>query len=135
MSWNEYETLLLHIKEEHPCIWNCANYEIATRSNKISLRFWVVNYPDVLEKYIKNISLYSIMTIDDIVYYKDIINFDWTMISARDDITWDIVVLHPELPWCYCGLSQNKNMTMAIVHDNIDKPWDFCLLLQTIIFN
>lgn len=133
-NWNTYETILNDICTNYPDIWNNADFNLATSSTNVSLLFWL-QYPNKLNKYLDNISLYSKMTIDEIIYYKDIINFNWILISMRKDITWDIIQTNPTLPWEYKGISQNPNITMEIVYANMDKPWDFNIVLQTLIRN
>ena len=47
----------------------------------------------------------------------------WFYISKNPNITWDIVIQNPQIPWRWDGLSQNPSITMDIVLNNIKCPW------------
>lgn len=50
------------------------------------------------------------------------------------DITWDIIVNYPQIPWDYGELSDNPNITMENIMENMDKPWDFIRVAHNIHF-
>lgn len=56
---------------------------------------------------------------------KDWLNKNWYKISSDPDITWKIVISHPEWPWNWNGLSLNPNVTWEIVREYPDKPWNW----------
>lgn len=132
IDWNKDELLVIEILRRRPDIWKSVDFDVATKSKKISLHFWM-QHPEILKKYIDNISYYSAMTINDIIENAYEIDFNWTLLSMRDDMTCDIIQEHNNLPWCDTGLSQNPNMTMKFVHYNGQRNWDFNLLMQTIL--
>jgi hypothetical protein len=53
------------------------------------------------------------------------INTGWWHISTRSEITWDIILNNPNKPWDFNGLSQNPNITINIIKDNILKKWNW----------
>ena len=54
----------------------------------------------------------------------------WWGLSQNPNITWAVVKNNPDKPWNWRGLSQNPNITWDIVEQNPDKPWDWCGLSQ-----
>jgi hypothetical protein len=54
------------------------------------------------------------------------LNWNWDIISVNSRVVNDDVVRsNLSLPWSFKGLSRNKNITMALVEELIDKPWDW----------
>ena len=50
------------------------------------------------------------------------------MLSRNPNITFDIVLAHPELPWDWFYLSQNPNITFDIILAHSELPWNWCCL-------
>lgn len=49
----------------------------------------------------------------------------WECISSHDFVTIETIKKYPNLPWCYRGISHNKNINMKYVLENLDKDWNF----------
>jgi hypothetical protein len=54
--------------------------------------------------------------------------WDYDQLSLNPNITWDIVKNNPDKPWNYDYLSENPNITWDIVINNPDKPWNYYYL-------
>jgi hypothetical protein len=52
-------------------------------------------------------------------------NLDWFNVSYQKNITMQMVIDHPECPWDYEGLSLNPNLTAEFLFNNINKEWVF----------
>ncbi len=50
------------------------------------------------------------------------------------NITWDIVSKHPQIPWNYSVLSDNPNITMQHIFENINQPWNYSGIMRNINF-
>jgi hypothetical protein len=71
----------------------------------------------------------------EFVLANPLLEWDWDQISQHSNVTWDIVKAnktwnHPDktkrlVPWKFCGLSINHNITMDIVEKNIKQTWSF----------
>ena len=46
-------------------------------------------------------------------------------ISCNPNITMDIIKDNPDKPWDWYYISYNPNITMDIIKDNPDKPWNW----------
>jgi hypothetical protein len=51
------------------------------------------------------------------------------------NITWQDVQNHPQIPWDYSVLSDNPNITMENILQNMDKEWNFENVMQNINFS
>jgi hypothetical protein len=38
----------------------------------------------------------------------------------------EMIISHPDKPWCWSSISQNPNITMEVIDSHPDKPWDWC---------
>jgi hypothetical protein len=48
---------------------------------------------------------------------------DWSVISARTDITTDYIKAHPEYPWDYEVITYNQTLTVDFIKENVHKGW------------
>ena len=51
--------------------------------------------------------------------------WDWHAISQNKNLTMDFVERHPKLPWNWSEISQNENITMDFVERHPDLPWNW----------
>ena len=54
--------------------------------------------------------------------------FDWNLISANDNLSINIIEENPDLPWNFVYLSKNKNINFDFIYSNLDKDWDWNML-------
>ena len=73
------------------------------------------------------LSAKKIITWDIIQEYPDL-NWDYYELSRNPNITWDIVLSNPNKEWNYDMLTVNPNITIEIIKNNLDKPWNFNIL-------
>jgi hypothetical protein len=66
------------------------------------------------------------ISLDVILENPSLWSFDY--ISSRNDVTWDLVTLTPDIPWNYHILSSNPNITWDIIETNPNIRWNFGLL-------
>ena len=66
-------------------------------------------------------------------YVKDVLDIcknnqdtSWWSVSLRPQITWDIILGNPHLPWNWEAVSCNPNITIDIIKNNPNKPWNWC---------
>ena len=55
---------------------------------------------------------------------------NWSMLSRNPNITMELVKDNPDKPWDWQYLSYNPNITMEIVNANPDKPWNWSCLSE-----
>lgn len=53
------------------------------------------------------------------------LHWDWTAVSARIEVTSDILTAHPDIQWCGFSLSINKHVTWEIVSAHPDILWNW----------
>ena len=51
--------------------------------------------------------------------------WDYKLLSANPNITWDYIQNHPDKGWDYAKLSENPSITLEIILDNPDLPWHY----------
>jgi hypothetical protein len=69
------------------------------------------------------------ISITDILRYNEYIDFNWTLISKRRDITLDIVLSNPDINWDYSSLIYTLDMSIDFINQNIYKlAWNWPLL-------
>ena len=59
---------------------------------------------------IKIISQYCIITMDEIHKFKDII--DWESLTLNNSVSYEDIVLNPDLPWVYSVVKYKKNLNL-----------------------
>ena len=62
-------------------------------------------------------------------------SWDWNGLSRNPNITFDIVLAHPEQPWDWYWLSLNPNITFDIVQSHPNKPWNWRNLSRNMFNN
>ncbi len=76
----------------------------------------------------------SAIPIDDIINNPDIFDFDspYNGLDKRTDITPEIIQQYPELNWWDFtnNLFGNPNITMEFIQENLDKPWNWFILVR-----
>lgn len=52
-------------------------------------------------------------------------NWDWRVLSAHKNVTWDDIYCRPNRPWDIGWMSRNPNITWDIVGHNLHLNWDW----------
>jgi hypothetical protein len=69
-----------------------------------------------------NLNLYFTIILNNNLLFKDC---DWDCISQNSNVTWEIIINNPTIPWEWTNISLNKNITWDIIINNPDYPWDW----------
>ena len=74
-----------------------------------------------MQEYVKSEYIQDVLD----VFMKNKQNASWFYISKHVEIKWEVILNNPELPWDWCGFSCNPNITIEIIKENLDKPFDW----------
>ena len=91
---------------------------------------WIEKFWKFIEDNLENpwnwgcLSMNPNITFDIVLAHPDK-SWDWDSLSRHPNITFDIVIAHPDKPWNWYWLSSNSNITFDIVLVHPDKPWNW----------
>ncbi len=52
----------------------------------------------------------------------------WNIISRHLSMTMQIIMDNPDKPWDLSVMSKNPNLTLDMIINNLDKPWNWTVL-------
>ena len=116
----------------------------------MSIYDFLNNYPEIVEKYIDDISRHSIINPGYVLIHyphykwnfvefsknpnvnielvKQNLDKDWNWKSLSRHIKLEDIINNLDLPWDYGWMSHNKTINIEFIKQNLDKDWSwYCL--------
>jgi hypothetical protein len=78
--------------------------------------------PDIREIVLKS----SRCTLQDVIGLEG--TWNWFDVSKNSNISFDMIVENPQLPWDPYGTCLNPNISMQIIEERQERPWIWCML-------